>query len=119
MSASQTLEELMEAQPEGVRAALTKLRAWMAAHTDRRLLFPVELAREIRGVEASELATALMLMVKWGLLRKVYKVLTPSGVFVDGEFDDSRSIPLRLPDRREQYFETADAEIVPVFIREG
>jgi hypothetical protein len=47
----------------------------------------------------------------------VCKVATPSGVLAEPEFNDPRDIPDKLPDRRERYFETSDADIVPVFRR--
>jgi hypothetical protein len=42
-------------------------------------------------------------------------VVTPAGVLADGEFEDPTGIPEKLPDRFEHYFDTSDAEIVPMF----
>jgi hypothetical protein len=42
-------------------------------------------------------------------------VLTPSGVYADGEFEDPTKIPEKLPDRRENYFDTAESDVVPIF----
>lgn len=46
----------------------------------------------------------------------VYKVLTPDGVYADGEWATLEAIPAKLPDRSEHYFDTAEADkiLVPV-----
>jgi hypothetical protein len=74
------------------------------------------LAREI-PLDPKELTDALTLLVNAGVLRLVYKVTTPSGVLAEPEFNDPREIPEKLPDRRERYFETSEADIVPIFKR--
>jgi hypothetical protein len=111
-----SLEDLANQNPK-YRRALRQLQAWIDAHPEDRVLNPLKLARDIRSVNASELAYALTLLMKAGLLKRVYKVLTPAGVFADAEFDDPASIPEKLPDRFERYFETSDADVVPVFRR--
>lgn len=50
--------------------------------------------------------------------KRVFKVKTPSGVFADGEWGNRSEIPAKLPDRFEQYFDTAEAEIVEVLVSE-
>lgn len=40
-----------------------------------------------------------------------YKVKTPSGVLTDGEWSHIGDIPDRLPDRRERYFDTNEADV--------
>jgi len=49
-----------------------------------------------------------------GFFRQVYMVVAPSGVLADGKYDDPRRIPVRVADRWNQYFETAEADIVAV-----
>jgi hypothetical protein len=107
-------DALISEHPENKRA-LRKLADWMRAHGDVRVINPTNLAREIRGVSPVELATALTLLVNVGLLHRVYKVLTPDGVFADEEFDDPTKIPEQLPDRWEHYFDTAESDVVPIF----
>jgi hypothetical protein len=75
----------------------------------------MKVARDLREVKTTDLAMAFTLLLKAGLLKRVYKVLTPAGVFADAEFDSPSVIPEKLPDRFEQYFDTSEAEIVPVF----
>ncbi len=107
-------DALISRNPENKRA-LRKLEEWMQQHHDDQVINPTTLAGELRGVDAVALANALTLLVKAGFLRRVYKVLTPSGVFAEGEFDDPTKIPERLPDRWEHYFDTAESDVVPIF----
>jgi len=99
------------------RRALDQLEAWINAHPQDRVLNPQKLRQDIRNVNPADLTMALTLATKAGLLRRVYKVLTPSGVLADAEFDDPTAIPDKLPDRFEHYFETSDADVVPIFRR--
>lgn len=43
-----------------------------------------------------------------------FRVLTPSGVYAEGEWERREDIPAKIPDRWEHYFETADADILEV-----
>jgi hypothetical protein len=107
-------DALVSEHPE-LRHALRKLEQWMRTRGDVRSINPTALAREMRGVTPADLAATLMLLVQVGVLRIVYKVTTPSGVFADGEFDDPTQIPPKLPDRFERYFDTAESDVVPIF----
>lgn len=107
-------EDLAKRHPEH-RHALHKLEEWVGKHKNVRVINPRTLAKEVQGVDPTALALALSLLVKVGLLRRVYKVTTPSGVLADGEFDDPMKIPPRLPDRFEHDFDTAESDVVPVF----
>jgi hypothetical protein len=89
----------------------------MNAHPSERVLNPLKLWRDIRTTGPADLTVALTLLVEAGELRRVYKVLTPSGVLASEEFDDPTTIPERLPDRFEHYFETSDADVIPIFRR--
>lgn len=95
--------------------ALKALQLWIEAHPGERVINPMRVSKDLRAVDAQDLAMAFTLALKAGLLKRVYKVLTPAGVLADDEFDDPTSIPERLPDRFEHYFDTADADVVPVF----
>ena len=102
-------------EQRGSKRTLRKLEGWINTHADVEVLNPATLAREMKDVDPVALATALTLLVKAGVLKRVYKVTTPSGVLADAEFDDPRDIPERLSDRWENPFETAESDIVPVF----
>ena len=107
-------DNLISEYPESQRALL-KIKDWMQTHNDIESINPTLLAREVRGINAIDLASALALLVHAGLFRRVYKVLTPNGVFADGEFEDPTKIPSKLPDRWEHYFDTSDSDVVPIF----
>lgn len=75
--------------------------------------------REIRkflghNVDKWQMANALDYLVERGWLHQVYVVITPSGVMANDEFEDPSDIPERLPDRFNQYFDTAEADVVPI-----
>ncbi len=55
-------------------------------------------------------------LVTLGLMRRVYKTKTPDGVWADGEFETIGAIPERLPDRFNNYFETAEYDSEEVYI---
>jgi hypothetical protein len=108
------LEDLAKQHPDYERA-LRVLQSWIDAHDQERVINPTKVAKDLREVDTTDLAMAFTLLLKAGLLRRVYKVLTPAGVLADAEFDNPTAIPEKLPDRFERYFDTSDAEIVPVF----
>lgn len=108
------LEILVRQHPDHARA-LRALQDWIGAHEQEHVINPKKVARDVRDVSTAELAFAFTLLLRAGLARRVYKVLTPAGVLADGEFDDPAFIPEKLPDRFEHYFDTSDAEVVPVF----
>ncbi len=107
-------EALISKHPES-KKALRQLQAWLNERGEGDIT-PRDLARNVR-VDPSELAEALSIMVKAGILQRVYRVLTPNGVLAPREFNDPREIPDQLEDRREHYFDTAEADVVPVFKR--
>ena len=111
-----SFELLINAHPNH-RRAFRKLESWLNAHEDLHIIDASRIAKDLRDLSPVTLATALTLAVNAGLLRRTYKVLTPGGVMADGEFDDPRTIPPTLPDRFERYFDTTEADVVPVFRR--
>jgi len=109
------LEALVSEHPKSKRALL-KLQSLLSKHRPGSVITLEELAREV-PVESRSLAYALSLLEEAGILRRVYKVTTPSGVLADAEFDDPREIPAQLPDVWEHYFDTSESDVVPVFKR--
>ncbi len=45
---------------------------------------------------------------------KKFRVMTPNGVIADGEWGSKENIPARIPDRFNNYFDTAEADIIEV-----
>jgi hypothetical protein len=111
---SQTNLDALADQHPDLREPLRRLGMWLKEHPD-----PIIIPSRVGGIEAYALASALMLLTKTGVLHRLYKVKTPSGVYADGEFEDVSEIPARLPDRFNNYFDTAEADVTPVFSREG
>ena len=58
-----------------------------------------ELARLLPDIDSFTLAKMLALLVQRRVMRQVYVVLTPSGVYADGEYEDPRKIPDKVPDQ--------------------
>jgi hypothetical protein len=108
------LEALIGEHPEH-EPALRTLWAWLSG-TAEDLITSRRIAREV-PVESKALVDALMILVDAGVLRRVYKVMAPSGALADPEFDDPEEIPDKLPDRWENYFDTSEADVVSSFRR--
>ena len=96
---------------------LRAIDVWLEEHRSNAEVDPRILGSQLSNVDAIDIAQSLLLLLRAGYLTRVYKVLTPSGVYADGEFDDPTQIPERLPDRFHHSFETAEADIIPVFKR--
>lgn len=97
--------------------ALRALDGWIRAHASVDVINPATLAKELKSFNPLDLAGALGEAEHAGLLERRYKILTPSGVLADNEFEDPTKIPETLPDRFNRYFATADADVIPVFRR--
>ena len=80
-------EHLAKQNPKYKRA-IEQLRAWINDHPQERVLNPLNLRKDIGNVSPAELTMALDLLRKEGLLHRVYKVVTPSGVLAERDFDD-------------------------------
>jgi hypothetical protein len=93
---------------------LEDVALWIKDHPDWDIIDPREVSRSLTHGDAWALTMALRLLCDRGLFRQVYMVVTPSGVLADGKYDDPHRIPPRLPDRWNQPFETAEADIVAV-----
>src|SRR5690349_873120 len=100
----------LTAKRPDLRSALRELREWIEEHKYLNTLDPRELARFMPQIDSVKLASALALLVKYGFLQQVYKVVTPSGVLADGEYERPDQVPHRIPDRFNHYFDTDEAE---------
>lgn len=111
-----SFEHLAKQNPKYKRA-LDHLQSWINAHPQDRVLNPLKLRKDLAKLNPAELTMALDLLMQEGLLHRVYKVVTPAGVLAERDFDDPSEIPDKLPDRFEHYFETSDADVIPIFRR--
>ena len=106
-------EPIAGKHPE-LRTALGRISDWVRQHREWDLLDPRVLAKDLRDLDAQQLAAALVVLGTSELFRRVFMVTTPSGSLADGKYESPRQIPGRLADRFEQYFDTAESDVVPV-----
>jgi hypothetical protein len=111
---SQINFDKLAAEPRKYEDLARKILGWQKK-TNLSTIDPRTLAREWPRADKLDLAIVLELLVKVGALQRVYKVVTPDGVLADGEFADPREIPEKMPDRFDNYFETGESDVVPVF----
>jgi transcriptional regulator with XRE-family HTH domain len=78
--------------------AWAALGRWFRAHPWFQTVEEGVLGAEIVGSDAPTLALALGELVSSGALVRYYRLRSPSGAFVGGEFNDWRDIPDRLRD---------------------
>ena len=106
-------EPIAGQHPE-LRTALRRISDWVRQHSEWELLDPRVLGRDLRDLDAQQLAAALVVLGTSELFRRVFMVTTPSGTLADSKYDHPRQIPERLPDHFEKYFDTAESDVVPV-----
>jgi hypothetical protein len=99
----------------GLRPAVQRLKDWVDHHQDWSVLDPRIVAEDLRDVDPLLLTALFWELVNKGFYRRVFMVVTPSGVLADGEYDDPRQIPEKVPDRFHHYFRPDETDIVPVF----
>ena len=94
-----------------------RLIEWLQANDTVEELIPRELVRAFPELTSTELANALTDLTSAGALRRVYKVKDPAGNFAPRAFYDPRDIPPLLYDSSQHAFDTAAADVLPVFYR--
>jgi hypothetical protein len=95
-----------------LRATFALIKGWASERhgdLDTRVL-----RSYLPDADAAALALSLHLLVQNGVFRRVYKVVAPSGVLTDADYDDPRDVPERVPDRFNNYFEITEGDVVPV-----
>lgn len=107
-------ENLARQLPE-YSSVVERIGAWAHAHSDWAFLDPRILSRDLRDIDAFQLALTLRGMVRAGSYRQVYKVVTPDGVLAEGEYESPIQIPQRITDGFNQEFTLDQGDIVPVF----
>jgi hypothetical protein len=107
--------DTLASENSALRPILKRLKEWVVEHANSSVLDPRILARDLRDVDPYLLSRVLLGLVKIGLYRRVYMVETPSGVLAEGEYDDPRNVPNRVPDNFFNYFDPMETDIVPVY----
>ncbi|HEX3683412.1 MAG TPA: hypothetical protein VHU83_12825 [Bryobacteraceae bacterium] len=92
-----------------------RLSDWAKAHQAWNLVDPRELRRDLNDVDPVLLSLALQALVNFGVLRRVYRAVAPSGVLADDDYDDPNQVPEWVRDRFNHYFLSSEGDIVPVF----
>ena len=106
-------DSLADEYPQ-LSATFFDIKRWVLQQPDDADLDLRLLRRSLPEMDPTSLALSLHLLVRKGLFRRVYKVVTPSGVLTDGDYDDPRDVPEWVPDRFNNYFEIATGDVVPV-----
>jgi hypothetical protein len=107
--------------PELTRA-WNMLEEWFAAHEDARAISPASVAQfsKRRGPITWEdgllLFQALEVLADQGLLRRLFAVQAPSGQLLHPYYDSRSSIPKRVRGQAEEWLDTKEAEIKPIFV---
>jgi hypothetical protein len=99
-----------------VASALQRFARFVGAHPQWDSIDFRAVARELPEIEPALLVRAIGLLVDRGILRQVYSVTTPSGSLTEEKFDRPTDVPEKLADRYQEYFDTADQDIVPVLV---
>jgi hypothetical protein len=99
----------------GFTETYRQLEAFTRKHSDWKWLDPVIVSKDLPLLDAFDLGAALTEAVELGVLRIKYTVLTPDGVAAAEAFDSPSKIPISLPDRFEQFFDTRVQPLVTVF----
>jgi hypothetical protein len=106
-------DSLINENPE-LKPAILRIRDWIREHRDWTILDPRILSRDMRDLDPWLLTLALQALIRKGYFSRVYRVVTPSGVLAEGDYDDPRSVPERIRDNWDTTFSREDADIVPV-----
>jgi hypothetical protein len=97
-----------------LKPAVARLSEWVRRHRDWNMIDPRRVREEIDDIDPFLLSFVLRELVERGVFRQVYRILTPSGVFAEGEYDDPNNIPLRLSNGFDEYFNRDDGVIVSI-----
>jgi hypothetical protein len=106
--------EILANENPRLRREILRVGEWVHQHADWNLIDLRVLSKDMRDLDPGLLTIALGRLVDSGAFRRVYKVVTPSGVLAEGDFDDPTTVPELVRDHWGHSFETADADIVPV-----
>jgi DNA-binding HxlR family transcriptional regulator len=105
---------LADKKPD-LKPVFHRISDWAKAHQNWNLVDPRELRRDLYDVDPVLLSLALQALVNFGVLRRVYRAVTPSGLLADKDYDDPREVPELVPDRFNHYFPSSEGDIIPVF----
>lgn len=96
-----------------------RLAAWVQSHPNRKMIDPKTLARNMRDVPPQVLLEAFHVMVQHGMLRQAFAVESSNGQLLSGLYDSPLDVPEKVRGSFEEWIDTDDARVVPVFVEEG
>ena len=99
-----------------VAAALERFAEFVASHPKWDSIDFRTVTRAMPDIDPLAMARAIHALVENGVLRQLYSVTTPSGSLTNEKFERPSQIPAKLPDRFNEYFETAEQDVVPVLV---
>lgn len=96
------------------------LAEWSKDHSQVSYIVPHLVARDLAKIVPEELNRAFDILVEEQSYAQVYRVLNPSTLtFLPGAWESLTDVPDRIPDRWNMLIDTADAQIIPVLVKNG
>jgi hypothetical protein len=112
--------DILADEKHELRQVWERMDDWFQRHPTRKYVDVRRLSRDLADISVAKLAVALDLMARRGLLRQVFRVLTPEGVLLDRDFDSPLDVPDRMPNRFESSsFDTSEGDIVSGYVLEA
>ena len=112
----------LKAETPELTPAWVILEQWLRAHQDARVISPAAVAQftrkqmPITWEDGLLLVQALEVLADRGLLRRLFAVQAPSGQLLYPYYNSRSSIPARVRGQAEEWLNTDEAEIRPIFV---
>jgi|GEM_PF-1809207 len=105
--------DLLQAEYPEYAASWAALREWFSRNWRKRYVELSVLLRSLRKLDKVEMILAIHTMVEMGMLKIAYRVKSPSGDLLEGDFDRPDVIPPELPNRdSSELVKTDESDIV-------
>jgi hypothetical protein len=105
--------DILQSEYPEFEAVWPMLRTWFDKNWRKRYVELSVLLRALPQLDRLDLVLAIQAMIDRGMLATAYKVKSPGGDLLEGEFDQPDKVPPRLPDRDySRYINTDEADIV-------
>ncbi len=99
------------------RPALESLTAWRMANPQIDYIDIRRVVSERPEVNAAQLAFALVVLEKHGLIKGKFGLIAPTNyALADRFFDSLEDIPPRILDTTDRAFRTDNAEVIPIYV---
>ena len=105
--------DLLRAEYPEFGEVWSALQGWFERNRRKRYVELSALLRALPDVDKVQAVLAFQKMLERGMLATAYKVKSPSGDLLEGEYDWPDDVPDRLPARdHSHYVDTDEADIV-------